>query len=331
MKTLSIACYKWLLIGLLATHWLADPQPAWSDSPIHFDMPPTAAAVVNVNDSSQVTVELKLSSMVDAAHRLKVDQWLVRCRPRDQRLALADYAPRTETSSHLSSPIQVKTTGESSNAFGASLDGGYGHLATGHMGFDSVDKKVKTLQYDQVAPHQVVVAAGTIDRGRGVYFKLRSTAHQVLEGEKCFKLTFRVPREWRGSLIDVSVEAQAEKRSFNPWERETKTVSSQHFVVAVYRAGDQQAERVAASLADAEQALRQLNVELQTTRSGMSLSSVFRQVTMSFDSSDNLSWLQRLLLGQADPHLDEQIRDLPMNVRVAVLDYAELRDDFRQL
>lgn len=323
MRTILLSCTVWV------TCLVASPIDARSDSPIEFDLPPTAAAVsAQADDSSLVTVQLKLSSMIDAAHRLDVDQWMVRCQPRDPRLTLVDYAPRTETASQVSSPIQIKSTNESSNAIGASIDGGYGHLATGHAGIDSVDKQIKTLQYDRVAPHQVVVAAGTIHRGRGVYFKLRSTEQQVLEGEKCFSLTMRVPSQWRGALVDVSVEAQAEKRSFNPWDRETKTICARHFVVAVYPENDHEARLAAEALADAERTLRDMNRQLQT-RSTVSLPAVVRHVAMTFDpGAPKESWLKRLLDEQADPHLDEQIRDLPLKVRVAVLDYAERRNDF---
>jgi hypothetical protein len=327
MRSTFLVC-TWLLTCVMAA-----PMEARSESPIEFDLPPTAPAQSTQHDNpSLVTIEFNLSSMVGAAHRLKVDQWMIRCQPRDPRVMLVDYSPRTETSSQLAGSIQVKTTDESSKAFGVSLDGGYGHLATGHAGADNIDKQIKTLQYDRIAPQQVVIASGTIDRGRGVYFKLRSTEQQVLEGEKRFSLTLRVPENWRGSLVDVSVEAQVEKRSFypwGPWDRETKTISSRHFVVAVYRLGDEQAQRMAEALADAERALRDLNRGLQPSHLTVSLPAVFRQVASTFDSGNpKENWLQRLLTEQADPHLDEQIRELPMNVRVAVLDYAERREAF---
>ena len=40
------------------------------------------------------------------------------------------------------------------------------------------------------------------------------------------------------------------------------------------------------------------------------------------------TWLQRLLVGHADPHLDQEIRKLPMSVRIAVLEYADSRHEF---
>ncbi|MCP4889830.1 hypothetical protein N9D23_08455 [Rubripirellula sp.] len=325
MKIYSFTCVLLMSWGCFTT------DEVRSESPIHFDLPPTAVAT-DTGDASVVTVELRLSSMIDAAHRLNVDQWIVRCEPRDHQLSLVDYAPRTETASQLDGSIQIKSTNETSNGFGASIDGGYGRLVTGHAGIDQSEKQIETQQYDRVAPHQVVVAAGTIHRGRGVYFKLRSTERQVLEGEKKFSVTLRVPSTWRGGLMDVSVEAQTQKRSINPWDRETKTICSQQFVVAVYRDGDQPAEVAAESLAEAERALRALERQWQASRSSVSLSAVVRHVAMTLDvNGPPQSWLQRLLIDQADPHLDKQIRHLPMNVRVAVLDYAERRDDFHSL
>lgn len=336
LKTLSIANGS-LLVGLMIVS-----AQAFAGTPVQFDLPSTAAATriegpesLNESGSSPgqnlVTVNLQLSSLIDVAHPLKVDQWIVRCRPRDQRLQLADYAPRTETASQLSSPIQVKSTNESNDAFGASLDGGYGRLASGHVGVDSIDKQIETLQYDRLAPHQVVVASGTTDRGRGVYFKLRSTEQQVLEGEKEFSLTWKVPRSWRSCLLDVSVEAQVETRSLtNLWDRETKTISSHRFLVAVYLAEDQDAKRAAEQLADAERSLRVWNLKIEGSRN--SFTSVLRSVSRGFGAADpSRAWLQRLLDEQADPHLDKQIRELPMNVRVAVLDYVERREAFRDL
>ena len=40
------------------------------------------------------------------------------------------------------------------------------------------------------------------------------------------------------------------------------------------------------------------------------------------------SWVDRLLTNRADPHLDKEIQQLPMPVRVAVLDYVDTRDEF---
>ena len=137
----------------------------------------------------------------------------------------------------LATPIQIKKTTEKSNAR-------WGLVWTDRTGISLESTRRRTDSNKQpspsssivLAPVQAVTASGTINRGRGVYFKLRWTAQQILEGEKTFHNTSR-PEQWRGSLMDVSVIAQGERKSFG-WERETKTIGSANFVVAVFKDHD---------------------------------------------------------------------------------------------
>jgi hypothetical protein len=323
-----------IMVGFVAgmlpvPHLRADHHPA-----VHFDLPQVAAAEPSqsaISDSSLVTVQLRLSSMIESPEAPRIDQWLVRCQPRDSDVRIADYAPRTETSSDLASPIQVKQSEEESHSFGLSVDGAYGHAVRANSGLDRGKKNTSTLQFDKVAPMQVVTASGTINRGRGVYFKLRWTAEQILEGEKTFDLTLRVPPQWRGSLVDVSVVAHAERKSFGGWDRPSQTIGSANFVVAVYREGDHEAATSARALSDAEHVLRNIVAEQRGAFRGNSLPSMLRHVAMKLElepGKPEQSWLERLLLERADPNLDQEIRKLPMPVRVAVLDYADVRNDF---
>ena len=59
---------------------------------------------------------------------------------------------------------------------------------------------------------------------------------------------------------------------------------------------------------------------------------MLRHVATKFDleadQRHQQDWLQRLLTDRADPHLDKQISRLPMPLRVAILEYADLRDAF---
>jgi hypothetical protein len=325
-----------VIIATLATQFLTTSHPtiAGEQPVVRFDLAPVAPGRPVADDPSNrnlVRVALHVSSMIESAELPQIDQWLLRCQPRDKGVRIADYAPRTETGSDLAGPIQVKKTNEENNGFGLSLDGSYGPVSHAHGGADHAKRKSSTLQFDRIAPEQAVTASGTINRGRGVYFKLRRTAQQVLEGEKTFELTLQVPDTWRGSLLDVSVVAQIERKTFAGWDRETKTIGWANFVVAVYRQGDREAAAVARALSDAEYALRETVIAHQPPTRVTSLPSMLRQVAMKLDlepSEPDYDWLIRLLLNQADPHLDKEISRLPMPVRLAVLDYADVRDAF---
>jgi hypothetical protein len=269
--------------------------------------------------------------MIESPQAPRIDQWLIRCQPRDSQVRVVDYAPRTETASDLATPIQIKKTDEESSSVGLSVDGSYGHAIRASGGFDRGEKSTNSIQFDRLAPVQAVTASGTINRGRGVYFKLRWTARQVLEGEKTFRLTFQVSPQWRGSLMDVSVVAQSERKALGTWERKPETIGSDEFVVAIYRQGDQQAAEHARALSLAEDTIREVAAEQRPPARSSSLPVMLRQVAMKLElepDPHDLDWMQRLLLEQADPHLDREISKLPMPVRVAVLDYDDKRDAF---
>ena len=327
----------------------AEPLRAESSS-IQFDMPPLAVAVPfpptsEIQQSADllpgetlVACELVLSSLIAEPYNAPAQQWIVRCQPRDESIMIADYGPRTEVASEVDGPIQVKQLDEHTESFGFSADGAHGHLARASFGSDYGQKKSDSYQFNRIAPLQTVIASGTINRGSGVYFKLRSAATQVLEGEKTFRLTFRVPANWRSGLVEVSVSAQNRQRSLVVWEEDVKTVGAATFLVAVYRQGDREAAAAGQALAAAEQNLR-VAAEQTSHRPAESVSSMLRRVVMKLDvtkldrptdpaASD---WVDRLITGNADPYFDGQIRRLPVELRVAALDYCDARDTFARL
>jgi len=303
---------------------------------VHFDMAPTAAASVDKSESGRVTlcVDLELSSMIDLPEAPRIDQWLVRCQPRGHVASIADYRPRTETDSDLASTIQVKQSEEKNHSLGIGVNGSYTHQLRANAGLDQTTRNVNSLQFDRIAPLHAVTASGTINRGRGVYFKLRWTSKQILEGQKMFQLVLDVPDAWRTGLIDVSVLAQSEQKSFAGWDRDSKTLGAANFVVAVYRKEDKQAGNQARKMANAEYDLRNLILEQRPTQTATSLPNILQHVASKLEREPDPSsqrWLERLMLDQADPCLDKEIRKLPMALRLAVLNYAEARVDFEKL
>lgn len=302
---------------------------------VRFDLPPVAVAVPSETDSSVVSFTLNLSSMIASPAAPRVDQWLVTIKPRNREGTIVDYAPRTETGSDISTPVQHKQSSEKSKSMGASVDGAYSQLLRGTIGSDQGTKDIDSVQFDRHAPVQAVAASGTIDRGRGVYFKLRWTAQQVLEGEKQFQVSMRVPKHWRGSIVDVRAVAQRAKKMFGGFDSEVVTVGAADFVVATYRHGDESARAAAVELADLEHALRSISLTASANRKATDpIGGLLKVFAASFEfdrqkASDQ--WLKRLLIGRADPHLDKSIAKLPMDVRVAVLDYIDVRENFESL
>ncbi len=325
------------------------PRTARCETPrVQFDLPGVAVAYHQLELCEEpavpvpiptgwqtVTFELRLSCITSSLSQSPaMQQCIVRCRPRDSSLQIVDYWPRTEVTSELTTPIQIKRTDEKTRSTGFSLDASYGKLVQGNVGSDRGNKSSESVQFDRAAPVQAVIAAGTMDRGRGAYFKMRWTDTQVLEGERRFRLTMNVPPGWRGELVDVSVVGEAEHTSLAGWERETRQVASANFIVATYLEGDIEAAQLAYQLADAEYRLRSLAMRLPKQRSPKTFPEMLRHVAMKIDVDSrppDTIWLVRLLQGQADPHVDSSILELPVDIRVAALDYVEHRSQFRRL
>ena len=328
-----------LLAFVLVPSTLASSRTNADQPVVQFDLPTTAVATA-CDDPELVKIELRLSSMIESPESPPISQWMIRCVPRDQSVRIADYAPRTETGSDVSTPIKIKTTAEESKSTGISVDAAYAHLTHANFGADRGTKNSDIVEFDRIAPVQAVTASGTIHRGQGVYFKLRWTATQVLEGEKLFHITLHVPEQWRGGLMDVSVVAQSGSTSsppwnLAPWDRDPKTIGQANFVVALYRSGDAEAERLAQTISEAERKLRELSKQELRSSHSNTLPSVLRSMATKLDlvenERDHIQWVQRLLMGFADPYFDKQIGKLPMPVRIAVLDYVDLRNEFNAM
>ena len=316
---------------------------------LSFDLPPTAVArPVDLSDRMTPTsqagesmqVDLRLSSMVTGSKLPTIERWMVQVVPRAASWRVLDYSPRTETGSDYATPIQVKRSDESTRSIGVAADGGYGHLASAHLGADHGDKKSEAIQFDKHAPLHAVSAAGTIERGRGVYYKLRWTSQQILEGEKMFQVAFDVPPGFRAGMLDVVVMAYGKPAKSNPMKgvwadmplletsSSSELLGKAHFTVAVHRESDDAAWSLARQLASAEVRLRQAASGHRADTPIRSLPTLIRHVAakIDVDSVDvHGDWAERLIAGQADPYIDPVIRKLPTDLRVVALDYNDSR------
>ncbi|TWU03537.1 hypothetical protein Pla100_04640 [Neorhodopirellula pilleata] len=365
MKTAPARLFGWIpaITVALATLPASIGVSAGDASCISFDLPPTAVAipVSNVDENivlpggvgETVEVSLRLSSLVCGSKLPDIDRWMIRCVPRSTSWRVVDYAPRTETASEYASPIQIKTTDERSSSFGMSSDAApikvHGAFvgASGHMGFDKAQKHLESTQFDRQAPLHAVTAAGTIERGRGVYYKLRWTSSQVLEGEKEFKVTFGVPQGFRAGLLDVSVIAIGKPAEGHPVSEAfshipvlgedqdaMRAIGQARFVVAVHAEGDPDAWMAAETLIETEQMLRAQAKKIRSTTPTHSLSNLIRHVASKLDPSGvdvHGDWVDRLIFENADPHTDAIIRQLPTSLRVLALDYCDARKSLQQM
>jgi hypothetical protein len=168
-----------------------------------------------------------------------------------------------------------------------------------------------------------VIASGTTDRGRGVYFKLRWTTQQVLEGEKHFRLSVAVPESWRGGLVDVMVTANGVDRSLFGTAK-LRPLATREFVIAVHQQNDPEAAAIALRLAHLDRELAMLSREHASSSPGGILQLWRRMIPSDAGHEKEApNWYRSITSGPSDPDTDKRIRSLPMPVRVAVIGYTE--------
>lgn len=336
----------------------ANPLSTPSESAVRFDVPQVVQArvldqphsTINLGGDILVDVELTLSVIVDSLAAPKIDQLLVEITPRGGSAMVADYAPRTELASNYNGGIEVQRTDETTRTVSVAADGRYPPVAGGSLTATQADRNTEMMKYNRVAPMHLIAASGTTRRGRGVYFKFRSTDQQIIEGDRVLRMTLRVPASWRGELIEVMVTGDSQRSGFSSdvasfagLASRPQRVGTGRFLVAAYRGDCPDARQAARRLADAEAAMRShvhaIGASEMAPLAGSigNPASILRHVSRRIDWSESFNRdlaikaavaLHMALDGSLQPHTDRDFRELPVDVRAAFLDYLAARKEF---
>lgn len=316
-------------------------QPATADEAvIRFDVPAMVAATA-VEDAATTTddpngaklwsIPLELSTLVVSANAPKIDQILLEIDLQDPTLLVADFNPRTVTASPYASDIAVEQCDESTGHLGVNATGSYPSVGKADIGGDLSKKQSELKRYSRIAPVEIVAASGTTGRRHGVFFKLRSTATQVLEGDKAVEVVIAGPANWRQGLLRVRVRAQAANRSLPGISPGSVTLADQTFLVAAFRADDFGAEQSARDFVSSLQQLQRTAREMNDEIRKRSAPTVFHQVVNKLELAQPripTNWLSQVVFGNADLTADKQLRRLPVDVRIAVLDFQDAKEQF---
>lgn len=329
-----------LLSPIFATRCPAkDITTLTADSPVTFDLPSVMTVTPVATNSSQVIVKLRLSALTNPVGNAQTQHWWIIACPEQPTMQVVDYSPRTETDCELSSGIDTKSSTEKSTSLGLGISFDYNHLANLRGAGDKATKELETLQFQTKAKRQAKIASGTINRGKGVYFKWMRTAEQVLDGEKEFQFTLQTPDRWRCGTICLTVIASGSDKQFNfqsaSWQQNTKELQSQEFVIAIHREDDPKAAQAAVELTELEQKLRRLASAKEHPSDQLPwikrLGDFGKKIEQVIKDTPNQSWLDQVMHGSIDPHHDNDIQKLPVETRVAILEYLEERRHFLAL
>ena len=116
------------------------------------------------------------------------------------------------------------------------------------------DLESSRAQFGLLAPKQLLMAAGTIERGCGVYFDLRPSSQDTLQKQREFACLFDVPVGWRADHVTVRCNAKGIKRGLAGLLESEVGCGSGMLCVGLFKQHDGEARAYAESLARKQQA-----------------------------------------------------------------------------
>jgi hypothetical protein len=157
---------------------------------------------------------------------------------------IADYLPKTELAAEVSGTIDTErqTTNKSNMVVSFEAGGQVGYRlptvqaeAKASVGVhdDRATEVRSSVQTKFLPPKQLIVASGTQNRGKTLYFKLRPFSQVTLEGEKEFAFLLVVPKAWAGD--SVILDCTAFRKGYK------EVVTHQSMGIGLYLLGDEEA------------------------------------------------------------------------------------------
>jgi len=216
-----------------------------------------------------------------------------------KNLTFQDFPGNTLQSTVADDHIEITNSKE--NSTGGTADG---HLTAEHIltlggTKNQSSKTTEQSHYKQIAPKTLVLATGTTDREHGVFFKLRPSPDQSLEGAKEFTFRATVPKTWRGDWCTVSCCARATKKSY--FSSVVAHAGGEMTDIGLYLGGDAEANDLAKELRSAQDdyaaALTRQNAEGEdslekmlgaVSRESKSVFGIFKSRKPASDHSDEI-------------------------------------------
>ncbi len=304
---------------------------------VQFDVQPLVPAIELAADSllrqmpesRLVQIKLDISTIVPPEFEGTLDETTIKLITRKAFVQVADYWPRTEMYSSITTPLSVAEDYDrvrQAAIQGAAAYPGLGS-ASGHAYFH--DNLRRDVHYEQQAPMQLLSAAGTFDRRGGVYFKLRSTPHVALEGSRSFLLTLEVPTTWRGDVLEFQAVAYGRKNAESNHGR--KQIGDDRFMIAVYNEGDGEAAEYAMKFVQQQSKLRNVARQFATTIEKRAYPTPVHKLGQVLDIYEPLvpdHYLDEWMFGSATKQPNSR---LPVDLRVAMLDFIDGRSCIESL
>ncbi len=319
----------------LATSALTLVQPAFSGdvAAVSFDAPaiviaePINPAVVELPTMGGDLVRLRIpvSTLQSPEFRGQAQEYVVEIESPYQTLRVLDFWPKHEVYSDIDGTVSVESSQQHDNNLNFSLSGAYEPFGRGAVQGDFHNKSTVQEQYNRKPPMQVLSSSGTIRRGYGVFFKFRPGPMPVLEGVRDLAILAEVPSGWRADMLQITMRAVGTSlHSSRP-----QSLGEARLWMTTHREGDQAAAAAATRYVTQERALRSLAAANHARVQDKALPTFWHKLGASLDVIEPKipsDYLSQVIFGMSNRFYDNAATNrLPVDLRVAVLDYWDVR------
>jgi hypothetical protein len=250
---------RWTLLCLFSS--AAMPTAAAEPPRVQFDMPFVVACrdVTPADYAAShpgyklIEAKLEISSLLIAGQEKDLTHYFLRVESPQHTLAIVDYLPKTMHEALVSKVVTEKST-ERAVALGINLSEKYELLTLAGPSAGIGQKKTSSVKTELLPPLETVAASGTLDRGSVLFFKIKSTPRNLLEGTREYALVLRVPANWRADYIRVHCEAEGTRHAMVSTFDEQIPCGQREFLVSLYQDGDEAARQIAENFARREAA-----------------------------------------------------------------------------
>lgn len=275
-------------------------------------------------------LRIPVSSFIHSNFRGHVNEYLVEVKSPSMTMRVVDFWPKTETFSTIDGTIAVQQTKQRDDSFTFQVSGSYPGVANGSANGNFHNKVSSQETYVRKPAMQILTSSGTAARGFGAFFKFRPGPNPVLEGARDIALLVEVPLGWRADALEITMEASGVEQGNNS----QKQLGTSRLWTAIHREGDGAAAAVANQFVTRERALRAAAAANARRVEQRSLPTVFHKLGASLDviePSIPEDYLVQAIFGDAPNRFNDATSKLPVDLRVAMLDYWEIKNNLQSL
>lgn len=279
-----------------------------------------------VPNSRMIDVQLDVSALFTPGDSSIVTEYTVRIVSRHEDVLVADYSPRTELQTDVFGPMQVSQDSDRLREAAIRGVGGYPGVGNAQGYAFAQSNEHETIHYARKPAMELLTAAGTLERRRGVYFKMRQSPQTTLEGARPFRIVFEVPNTWRADLLDVTIEAVGYEHGHS---KRTRVLSTHPFVVALYQENDEYAASVAANYVRQQQNLNATARSFARTIEQRSFPTPIHKLGAKLDiyePSIPQDWFASIVFQPGSSFHTSRLSYLPVDVRVAIMNYLDQKN-----